>query len=66
MRTRAVIVAIGSALALFGALWLTCSLVASLRFPVAGYGVWNLVAGLLLVATGAGLILRGRRFGASE
>ena len=66
MRIRAVIIAIGSALALFGALWLTCSLVAGLRFPVAGYGAWNLVAGLLLMATGALLIVRGRRGGTSR
>ncbi len=51
---------IGSALALFGALWTACAAVSALGFPVAGYGAWNLAAGLALVIVGAVMALRGR------
>ena len=50
---------IGSALAIFGVLWCTCSLVSALQFPVAGYGAWNLVAGIALVAVGLAVVARG-------
>jgi hypothetical protein len=50
---------VGAALAIFGALWTTCALVSALGFPVAGYGAWNLSAGLALVIVGALMVLRG-------
>jgi hypothetical protein len=50
---------LGAALAIFGALWTTCALVSALGFPVAGYGAWNLAAGLVLLVVGALMVLRG-------
>jgi hypothetical protein len=62
-RTALVVVLIGAALLIFGALWTTCALVSALGFPVAGYGAWNLAAGLALVIVGALVALRGRWLG---
>lgn len=59
-RWALIIVLIGAALGIFGALWTTCALVSALAFPVAGYGAWNLTAGIALLAVGVVLVLRGR------
>ncbi len=59
-RLALVVILIGAALLIFGALWTTCALVSTLGFPVAGYGAWNLAAGLALVIVGALMVLRGR------
>jgi hypothetical protein len=64
-RLAIALVVIGAALALFGALWTTCSVVSVLGFPIAGYGGWNLVAGLALLVVGVAMALRGRRLARS-
>jgi len=51
----------GAALAVFGALWLTCWIVSGFRFPVEGYGVWNALAAIGLITTGGAMVARGVR-----
>jgi hypothetical protein len=59
-RLALTVILVGAALLIFGALWTTCALVSALGFPVAGYGAWNLTAGLALVTAGALMAVRGR------